>query len=135
MLSDIIRDIHQPESNVGETASDQIFIRDLTLIASIGLYPEEKKKEQPVVISLLLQLKRKDQQTYDLDSYVCYNRIYRAIEEIIAEGHILLVETLAERIADMCLSHTEVCSVRVEVAKPEAITAAQAAGVVICRKK
>ena len=52
-----------------------------------------------------------------------------------AEGHIKLVETLAERIADLAMAHAMVRVVTVRVEKPEAIEEAAAAGVEITRRK
>ncbi|WP_375208213.1 dihydroneopterin aldolase, partial [Hyphococcus sp.] len=59
----------------------------------------------------------------------------RGIKAIIAEGHIKLVETLAERIADLVLSNSMVISVMVRIVKPHAIAEADAAGVEIIRTK
>ncbi|MGE5260671.1 MAG: dihydroneopterin aldolase, partial [Actinomycetota bacterium] len=46
-----------------------------------------------------------------------YDTIMGGIKDIIAEGHINLVETLAERIAEHCLAHPRASSVLVKIEK------------------
>ena len=70
-----------------------------------------------------------------LEDVVCYNRLTQAIKAIIAEGHIKLVETLAERIAEVAMKHPMVLAATVRVEKPRAIAEAAAAGVEIERRK
>lgn len=70
-----------------------------------------------------------------LEDVVCYNKLTQGIKAILAEGHIKLVETLAERIADLALSHPMVIAVDVRIEKPRAIPEADAAGVQILRTK
>jgi len=70
-----------------------------------------------------------------MEDVVCYDRMTQGVRAIIAEGHIKLVETLAERVADLVLSHPMVLSVFVRIVKPNAIAEAEAAGVEIIRTK
>jgi dihydroneopterin aldolase len=46
-----------------------------------------------------------------------YDTIIKGIKDIIRRGHINLVETLAERIADHCLAHPRASSVLVRIEK------------------
>ena len=55
------------------------------------------------------------------------------MKAIIAAGHINLVETLAERIADFCLSDRRVAAARVRVEKSGAVVEAAGVGVEIER--
>ena len=57
------------------------------------------------------------------------------IRAIIAEGHVRLAETLAERIAAACFEDTRVKTVRVRVEKLEALTAAESVGIEIERTR
>lgn len=114
----------------------RVFLRDLMLEAEIGAYESEYGRTQPICINLSMEVVEPIQPlSDDLSDVVCYNKISQGVADIIAEGHIKLVETLAERIAALCLSHAMVLSVTVCVEKPNAIDAARGAGVEIIRVK
>ncbi|MEL6361982.1 MAG: dihydroneopterin aldolase [Pseudomonadota bacterium] len=116
--------------------SRTVFVRELTIPAFIGAYDHEFDHKQPVVIDLDLEVVEPATPAADkLENVVCYNRMCTGIREIVDEGHIKLVETLAERIATFALAHPMVNAVRVRVQKPEAISEAAGAGVEIRRRK
>ncbi len=54
---------------------------------------------------------------------------------MIAEGHIRLIETLAERIATACFADSRVKTARVRVEKLHALSNAESAGVEIERTR
>ena len=64
---------------------------------------------------------------------VCYEQALGRIKGIVADGHIGLVETLAERIADICLQDTRCRSARVRVEKLDAFDDVESVGVEIER--
>ena len=114
----------------------KVFVEGLILEAHIGCYDHEQGQSQPVRIDFELDVVEPDDPTSDsLEDVVCYNRLTQGIKAIIAEGHIKLVETLAERIAELAIEHDMVLAAKVRVAKTEAIPEAAAAGVVIERAK
>lgn len=113
-------------------ASTRIFIRDLELLARIGIHGHEQGMPQPVRINVELESDvspKKD----SVEEVVDYETIANVIREIVASGHINLAETLAERIADACLSDERVLRARVRVEKLHALQSAEAAGVEIER--
>ncbi len=113
-----------------------VFLRRLALDASIGAYPHELETRQPILIDIDLEVVSPGAPVDDdLGEVVCYDRISKGVAAILDEGHIKLVETLAERIADVALSHPKALAVRVRIEKPEAVSAAEGAGVEIRREK
>lgn len=116
----------------GYEASDSVFIHGLVLEASIGLYDEEKLKKQPVEISVDMDLLPIDGAAQQ-DTIVCYDMLSQKIRELVNAGHIYLVETLAEKVADICLAEPRVFRVAVSIGKPDAVTDAQSVGVRIVR--
>jgi dihydroneopterin aldolase len=64
---------------------------------------------------------------------VDYSAVVRAAQAAVAEGHTLLVETLAERIAVMALEDPRVVRARVTVEKPDAFPDAASVGVMVER--
>ncbi|MBT8470984.1 MAG: dihydroneopterin aldolase [Marinicaulis sp.] len=113
-----------------------VFLRDLELNAFIGVYDYEQASPQPVLINLRATVQEpEDPILDDLSNAVCYNKLCEGIKEIIARGHIKLVETLAEEVADLVLAHEMVNAVCVSVEKTNAISEAAGAGVEIFRSR
>ncbi|GJL93179.1 dihydroneopterin aldolase [Hyphococcus sp.] len=114
----------------------KVFVRGLVLDAYIGAYESEKGAAQPVRIDFEAEVIEPANPVSDsMEDVVCYDRMTQGIKAILAEGHIKLVETLAERVADLVMSHPMVLSVMVRIIKPNAITEAEAVGVEIIRTK
>ena len=99
----------------------RIFIRDLILMASIGVYPKEKKERQQVVISVTLDLKEGGPKNDTLAETVSYDDVVAGIKRLIDQGHINLLETLGERITDLCLMDDRVSKVHVRLEKPDVL--------------
>lgn len=113
-------------------ATTRIFIQNLELLARIGIHGHEQGMPQPVRINVELEAEASPREDR-VEEVVDYETIANAIREIIASGHINLAETLAERIAAMCLSDARVGKARVRVEKLHALQGAEAAGVEIQR--
>ncbi len=113
-----------------------VFVRDLVLPASIGAYDHETGKHQKVRINIDLSVDEGgDGHNDDLKNVVCYDRVVEDIKTILGGGHIMLVETLAERIADKSLQDPRVMAARVRVEKLEAVAEAESVGVEIERRR
>ena len=111
-----------------------VFIRDLILPCSIGVHRHEKDAEQRVRINLDLAVSEGDQPINDdIRNVICYEGLAGGIEEIVSRGHINLVETLAENIAEMCLRDQQVQSARVRIEKLDILEGAESVGVEIER--
>lgn len=116
--------------------ADQIFIEGLALDAFIGVFDHEYKATQRVSIDLVIDLEpltKSDE--YSTTNIVRYDFVVRDIRALIKAGHIELVETMAERIADIVLGYDGVSKVEVKVSKLSAITEAEGVGIKISRKK
>ena len=71
----------------------------------------------------------------DISSVVSYEIVVKKVEAIIAEGHVNLVETLAEKFAAACLKDKRVVAARVRIEKPDIIANAKSVGIEIERIK
>ena len=110
-----------------------VFIRNLEVLARIGVHGHEQGMPQPVRINVqATTVKPEDAR---LEHAVDYERIADGIRAIVASGHINLAESLAERIASMCLEDARVSKVWVRVEKLHALAGAEAAGVEIERER
>jgi dihydroneopterin aldolase len=93
-----------------------IFIRDLVLHGQIGIYKHEQGKTQRVRINVDLAVREDGKARSDrLNDVVDYGVVADQIRAMVATGHVNLVETLAERIADICLSDPRVEAARIRV--------------------
>jgi dihydroneopterin aldolase len=70
----------------------------------------------------------------NLARVVDYEALVTRTRALVAAGHVQLVETLAERIAEACLTDPRIISVRVRVEKLDVFADAAAAGVEIERR-
>jgi len=75
------------------------------------------------------------QASHETHNIVRYDHIVANIRAILSKGHIDLVETLAEQVAEACLTYERANQVCVTVAKLDAIKDAKAVGVRITRRK
>lgn len=113
-----------------------VFVRDFETDAEIGVWSFERGKTQRVRINVDLSvLEEAEHHADQLENVVCYNDIVEGVKVIIAQGHIQLVETLAEKIAHFSLQNSRVTSVRVRVEKLEAVEDAASVGVEIERRR
>jgi dihydroneopterin aldolase len=113
-----------------------VFIRDMVLTASIGIYAHEKAAAQRIRINIDLDVPEPDDAGIgrdELNRVVSYERIANSVRRIVAAGHVMLVETLAERIAEACLTDARVQRVQVRVEKLDVFADAASAGVEIER--
>jgi dihydroneopterin aldolase len=114
----------------------RVFLRDLVLACSIGVYRHEKDAPQRVRINLDLAVREGDTPLQDdVGDVVDYAAIADGVRAIVASGHVNLVETLAERIAAFCLDDPRVASAQVRVEKLDVFADAAAAGVEIVRHR
>ncbi|WP_426030542.1 dihydroneopterin aldolase [Caulobacter sp. DWP3-1-3b2] len=108
----------------------KVFVRGLKVGAWIGVYDHEHDRQQPLVIDVELDVAASHCE--QLGDTVNYETILQAALSIAAEGHIDLVETFAERLAQACFADSRVTRARVRVEKPLALAPhAAAAGVEI----
>jgi dihydroneopterin aldolase len=111
-----------------------VFVRDLKVEATVGVHEHEKLGPQPLLISIDLTVRELPGTLSDsIDQVVCYEDVVRLVQAICEDGHVNLIETLAERIAASCLKDARVHAVRVRVEKPNAFTECASVGIEIER--
>jgi dihydroneopterin aldolase len=127
-----IQPIPQP---VPRTTRRRLLIRNLELRCAIGAYAHERGKRQRVRIDVELEMAEPDAAHHDrLSAVVSYDEIAEGIRRVVHEGHVNLVETLAERIADLCLADARVAAATVRLEKLDVLPDAAGAGVEIERR-
>jgi len=111
-----------------------VFVRDLRLDAHIGIHRHEEDRSQPILVNIDLTVLEGSEPVADrLSEVVDYEVVVNAIRAIVNEGHVKLVETLAERIAASALQDRRVRAVRIRIEKLAIIPDAASVGVEIER--
>jgi dihydroneopterin aldolase len=100
-----------------DKATDRIFVRDFDLPVSIGAYLHEHAKPQKVRFNIEARIYRSDRVAENMNDVFSYDLITDAIRMLVAQEHIPLIETLAERLAASVLTHPRVASVTVRIEK------------------
>ena len=103
-----------------------VFVRGLQVQAGIGVYDHEQNRLQTLVIDVTLDLG--PHAVERLADTINYETIAQHCRAIVAEGHVGLVETFAERLALDCLKDPRVRRATVRIDKPGALDGAEAAG-------
>jgi 7,8-dihydroneopterin aldolase/epimerase/oxygenase len=111
-----------------------VFVRDLDCMALIGIYDQEKARPQRIIVNIDLSVEEGSGDD-DISHVVSYEVVVKKVEAILAAGHINLVETLCENIAQSCLKDKRVIAARVRVEKPDIIPNARSVGVEIERSR
>lgn len=120
---------HQPGSR-------RVFVRGLELVGSIGIYEHERRYEQRVVVSLdLLVRDTYDGHSEQIGDVYDYDKAIAAVKSTIAARHYNLIETVAERIAEACLSDPMILVARVRIEKPDVLPACRGIGIEIVRAR
>ncbi len=113
-----------------------VFVRDLELMATLGVHDFEKLKPQRVIINVDLTVRERNEPLEDnIHKVVSYEKVVNHIKQVVAAGHVHLVETLAEMIAQECLKNPYVLAARVRIEKPDIFPEARSVGVEIERRR
>ena len=124
------------EPGVAGAALDQIFIEGLTAQTVIGIYDNELRVPQAVVLDVTAGVPRALACDTDrIDDTLDYSQLRERILRLMAEHRVQLLEALAEQIAHIVLYEFRALWVRVRLAKPRKFDDVQAVGVLIERHR
>ncbi len=113
---------------------DIVYIHDLRIEATIGVFEWERRIRQTLVIDLDFGIdNRRPAATDDLSDTIDYGAVATRITAYVEESRFNLVETLAERIADILLNEFKVPWVRLKINKQGAVRGVRDVGVIIER--
>ena len=114
---------------------DKIFIRDLALRCIIGVYPEERREKQDVIINIVLECDHSAAaQSDQITDAVDYKGIKKDVVQLVEASEFNLIETLSDRIARICLRNKKIQRATVTVDKPAALRFARSVAVEISRE-
>ena len=113
---------------------DIVFLRGLKIDTVIGIYDWEREIKQAVVLDLEMSTDvRRAAASEKIEDALDYKAVSKRLIEFIQVSQFQLVETLAERCAEIIRSEFDVRWVRLTLNKVGAISAATDVGVIIER--
>ncbi|WP_409525320.1 dihydroneopterin aldolase [Nitrincola sp. MINF-07-Sa-05] len=113
---------------------DLVYIRELQVETIIGIYDWERQVRQTVSLDLEMGTDiRAAAATEDIENTLNYKSVSKRLISFISESEFLLVETMAEEIAQLVLDEFSVPWLRLRLSKPGAVRGAKDVGVIIER--
>jgi 7,8-dihydroneopterin aldolase/epimerase/oxygenase len=112
---------------------DIIFIQDFRLEILIGVYDWERRVPQTVQLDLEIALPPREKRSDRIGDTIDYAKVVSRIRASLAENHFLLVEALAEHIAQLILTEFNAPWIRTSVTKLGALQGVKRLGVTIER--
>lgn len=113
---------------------DIVYIRELEIETIIGIYDWEREQKQ--VVSLDLEMGTNISlaaQSEDIENTLDYKAVAKRLIEFIEGSEFFLVETMAEKIAQIVMAEFSVPWLRLRLGKPGAVTGSKDVGVIIER--
>ena len=113
---------------------DIVFIEDLRIETVIGIYDWERTIRQVVALDLEMAFdNRKPAATDRIEDTLNYKAVSKRLIAFVEGSSFQLVETLAERCADIVMNEFHVPWLRLKLSKPGAVRGSRAVGVAIER--
>lgn len=113
---------------------DIVFINQLEVRTVIGVFDWEREIKQKLVFDLELATDiRTAAKTDDLSDTLDYKAISHAVHDLVEASEYQLVETVAEKVAELILNNFPVKWLSLTLNKPGAVSVAQSVGVKIER--
>ncbi len=115
---------------------DKVFIEGLEIEALIGIYDWERRIRQPLVFDLEMGFdNRVPAAGDDIALTLDYKAVSKRLVEYVSQSDFGLVETLAERCAEIVMNEFGIPWLRLKLSKPGAVRGARAVGVIIERAR
>ena len=119
-----------------DEAARVVTFEDVEIKLHIGAYDAERHARQRVLISAeLLVVPAAPLAADDLAEVVDYDAIHRGIAALAEAPHVVLQETLAERVAALCLEPRDVAAVEVHVRKVDVYPDCRSVGIRVLRTR
>jgi len=103
------------------SVADRITLAGLRVHGTHGVYDFERRDGQDFVVDAVLEIDTSVAAgSDDVADTVHYGELAAALAEVVGGAPVNLLETLAERLADVCLADARVAAATVTVHKPQA---------------
>ena len=114
-----------------------IEITNLRLRTFIGFNPEERVKQQDIVINIEIHYEMDDAALNDeVEGALNYKIITKKVIKYVEDGHFLLLERLVADVLGLCSDHKSINYARVKIDKPHALRFADSVSLSLdCRRE
>ncbi|HJU08689.1 MAG TPA: dihydroneopterin aldolase [Rhodanobacteraceae bacterium] len=113
---------------------DLVFIEGLTIETVIGIYDWERRVRQPVTLDVEMAFDNTKPATSELIEHALdYKRVSKRLIAFVEASQFQLIETLAERCAQILREEFGVAWLRLKLSKPGAVRGAKSVGVIVER--
>ncbi len=115
---------------------DIIYLKDLRIETIIGIYDWERRTKQTVILDIEMATDiKKAAQSDDIADTLNYKAVAKRLISFVEESEYELVETLAERVAEILLNEFKLPWLRLQLNKQGAVRGVRDVGVIIERGK
>ncbi|MGE5625424.1 MAG: dihydroneopterin aldolase [Bacillota bacterium] len=113
---------------------DIVFIRELKVDTVVGIYDWERRIRQHVVLDLEMAWDvTKAAKSDRIEDTLDYKAVAKRVSHYVAGAEFGLVETLAEKVAELVMKEFKVRWIKVSLNKPGAVSGSKSVGVIIER--
>lgn len=113
---------------------DIVYIRELEIETIIGIYDWEREQKQTVSLDLEMGTDiALAARSEDIENTLDYKAVAKRLIEFIEGSEFFLVETMAEKVAEIVLKEFSVPWLKLRLGKPGAVTGSKDVGVIIER--
>lgn len=113
---------------------DIIYLRDLRIDTIIGIYDWERRMKQTIIIDLEMGTDiRKAADSDNIEDTLSYKTVAKRLMSYVGDSEFELVETLAEKIAEIIMTEFKVPWLKLSLNKKGAVRGVRDVGVIIER--
>ena len=121
---------------MGDLPHDRIFVSNYLREMELGAYADERGRTQRVRFDITLEVARGSSPLEDRPAgVVSYDDLVEAIETVATSPRANLVETLAERLAELCLVDPRARRVHLRIEKLDRLPGGAGLGIEIVRER
>ncbi len=113
----------------------RLIVRDLDLVCLIGVYDRERGKPQRLRINLEAEVLPPGAFDDDFGKVVDYSALLKRVRAAVADSQVFLLETLADRIIQLCFADRRVTGVTVRIEKLDRYADVAGLGIELSRQR
>lgn len=115
---------------------DIVFIRELKVDTVVGIYDWERRIRQSVVLDIEMGSDiARAAKTDRIEDALDYKSVAKRVAGYVRESEFQLVETMAEKVAELVMEEFKVPWIKITLNKPGAVSGSKSVGVIIERRK
>lgn len=115
---------------------DIVYLNDLRIDTTIGVYDWERQIKQTISLDVEMATDiTKAAASDSIEDALDYKAVAKRLIDFVSKSEFFLVETLAERIAQIILKEFQISWLRLKIDKQGAVRGAQGVGIIIERRQ